>query len=111
MIKKYKIIKFSPVFLKRKIKKIWQQHGFYLDFEKEWKNFLNICGNDRTESIFAFNNFLITEFLITRCGLKPENLNEVNCHCVQGGGEAKIDAKNYNKHKRLIRNFLANFNY
>lgn len=89
MIKRYKITKFRPILSKGRLKKIWQQCAFYLNFEKEWKNFLGICENNKIERTLALNNFLITEFLITYCELKPEMLNRMNCHCDQRSGEIK----------------------
>ena len=110
LLKKYKIIKFKPALSKEKLKKIWQQCDFYLNVEKEWRNFLDICENNKDERNFALNNFLITEFLITHCGLKPKMLNKINCHCDQTSGEIKILNENYNKHKQPIKKFLINLN-
>lgn len=109
MIKKYKTVRFKPIFFKEKLKKIWQRYNFYLDFEKEWKNFLDICENNKIERIFALNNFLITEFLITYCGLKPGLLNDANCYCSETLGKIRIPYNNYNRHEQTIKNFLGNF--
>lgn len=111
MIKKYKIIKFTPILFKEKLKKIWQQCNFYLDFGKEWRNFLYICENNKIERIFSLNNFLITEFLITNCELMPELLNSVDCHCNRTSGRIKIPLENYNKYRQSIEEFLIDFNY
>lgn len=109
MNKKYKIIKFKPIFFKKELKKVWQQYDFYLDFEKEWKNFLDICGNNKIERIFALNNFLITEFLMAYCELKPRLLNNANCYCSETLGKIKIIHDNYDRHEQIIKNFLGNF--
>jgi len=110
MRKKFKIIKFNPILFKKKLKEIWQRWDFYLDFEKEWKNFLDICGNNKIERIFSLNNFLITEFLITYCGSKSKMLSSMNCYCGQRIGEIKILNEDYNQHRELIKEFLVNFN-
>lgn len=110
MIKKYKIINFKPILFRKILKKIWQRYNFYLDFGKEWKNFLDICESNKTERIFSINNFLITEFLITNCELRSELLNSVNCYCNKTSGKIKIPIENYNKYKKLIEEFLINYN-
>ncbi len=110
MNKKFKTtIRFNPILSKRKLKKVWRKYDFYLRFEKEWENFLDICGKDKSERIFALNNFLITEFLISYCGLKPVLLNSVNCICDKNIGKIEITNKIYNKYKYLIKKFLVNF--
>lgn len=109
MTKKYKILNFQPILLKEVLKKIWQRYGVYLDFEKEWKNFLDICDYSKNERIFSLNNFLITEFLITNCGLRPSQLSSTNCYCSEIGGKVKIGFRDYNNHKKWIDGFLKNF--
>ncbi|MBI5079245.1 hypothetical protein HZB06_01035 [Candidatus Wolfebacteria bacterium] len=109
MIKKYKIIKFNTILTKRKLKETWEGYDFCLKFEKEWKNFLDICNRNKLERILALNNFLITEFLISYCGLKPELLNIANSTCDRNTGKLKITNEIYNKNKHLIKNFLVSF--
>lgn len=111
MINKYKTVNFEPVLFKKILKKIWRRHNFYLDFGKEWRNFLYICENNKIERLFSINNFLITEFLITNCELSPNLLNSVNCHCNKISGRIRIPLENYNKHRQSIENFLTNFNH
>jgi hypothetical protein len=108
MIKKYKIIKFKPVH-KESLKKIWRQYNIYLNFDKEWENFLNICDNNKTERLFAVNNFLITEFLIVCCGLKTQSLAKINCCCGKNEGEFNVPFDIYNKNKYSINKFIKIF--
>lgn len=102
-------IHFKPILFKKALKKILRRCNFYLDFEKEWRNFLGICENSKIERILSLNNFLITEFLITDCELKPELLNGVNCHCDKAAGRIKIPFENYHKYKQSIKEFLIDF--
>jgi|GEM_PF-7053202 len=108
MTKKVRVIKFKPV-SGQKLKKIWRQYNISLNFDKEWKSFLDICDNNVAERLFAINNFLITEFLIICCGLKTKLLNEVNCYCGKNGGEFSVPFDIYNDNKYLIDTFVKNF--
>lgn len=104
-----KIVEFKPITNKGKIEYIWNRYNVRLDFEKEWNNFLEICENDNSERIFAVNNFLITEFLITCCKVNCESLDKLNCFCVENRGQISIPENTLNKYKSEINNFLANF--
>ena len=106
---KNKIVKFKPIMDKEKIKNIWNEYDIDLDFEKEWNNFLKICGNNNLERIFAVNNFLITEFLIASCKVNYKLLNKLNCFCDKCYGQINVPVNILNKHKLEINNFLINF--
>ena len=110
IISQNKIMKFKPILEKEKIKDIWNRYNIGLNFEKEWNNFLKICENDNIERIFAVNNFLITEFLIIYCEVRPELLNNLNCFCAdKNHGQISIPANILNKYKSVITKFLVNF--
>ena len=109
IIPQNKIIRFKPILDKRKIRNIWNRYNIYLDFEKEWNNFLEICENNKMERIFAINNFLITEFLIVYCKVNHKLLNKLNCFCNKNYGQVSISMKILNKYKSEINNFLVNF--
>ncbi len=109
MTQKYKRVQFKPLVFKKKLKEIWEQYGIYLDFEKEWRNFLNICDYKKIERIFAINNFLITEFLIFYCEVNPASIQEMNCYCDKNLGNIDVPIDAFIKHDYLIKNFMANF--
>ena len=101
---------FKPIMNKEKMRKIWDWAIQCLNFDREWKNFLEICDNDKNERIFALNNFIITEFLVTNCEIKPSQLNEINCFCDKEKGCFILSKTAIKKYGIKVRKFLRNFN-
>lgn len=101
---------FKPIMNKENMRKIWDWVVQCLNFDREWKNFLKICENNKNERVFAINNFLITEFLITNCEIKSSQLNEINCFCDKEKGSFILSKTIVKKYGIRIKKFLRNFN-